>query len=48
MMTIGYQVDEANVPEQFKARELKPRVRSPLETRFFGGAWGQSFSSDPD
>jgi nitroreductase len=41
MMTIGYQVDEAHIPEQFKARELKPRARSALETRFFGGEWGK-------
>lgn len=40
MMTIGYQVDEANVPEQFRARELKPRARSPLASRFFSGEWG--------
>lgn len=41
MMSIGYQVDEAQVPEEFKARELKPRARSPLESRFFGGEWGK-------
>lgn len=41
MMTIGYQLNEAQLPEQFKARELKPRARSPLESRFFGGVWGQ-------
>ncbi len=41
MMTVGYQLDEDKLPEAFKARELKPRARSPLESRFFGGEWGK-------
>jgi nitroreductase len=41
MMTIGYQLDEASLPEQFKARELKPRTRAALETRFFAGEWNK-------
>ncbi len=41
MMTIGYQLDEAQLPEQFKARELKPRARAALETRFFNGEWNK-------
>lgn len=39
MMTVGYQVAEADLPEQFRTRELAPRKRSPLPTRFFAGAW---------
>jgi nitroreductase len=41
MMTIGYQVDEAHVPSQFRERELGPRKRAPLETRFFAGEWNK-------
>src|SRR5690606_22204784 len=41
MMAVGYQLDEAQVPEQFRARELKPRARSPLDSRIFGGEWGK-------
>ena len=41
MMAIGYQLDEAQLPAQFRERELKPRTRSPLESRFFGGEWGK-------
>lgn len=41
MMTIGYQVAEAQVPAEFKARELKPRARAALETRFFAGEWNK-------
>jgi nitroreductase len=43
MMTIGYQLDEAQLPEQFKARELKPRARAALEARFFAGEWNKGF-----
>src|SRR5690606_13765056 len=39
MMAVGYQLSETALPEQFKARELSPRKRSPLATRFFGGGW---------
>lgn len=41
MMAAGYQLDEAQLPEQFRERELKPRARSPLDSRFFGGEWGK-------
>lgn len=41
MMTVGYQLDEAYLSEALKARELKPRARSPLESRFFAGEWGK-------
>jgi nitroreductase len=41
MMTVGYQLEEAQLQEPFKARELKPRARSPLASRFFAGAWNK-------
>ncbi len=43
MMAIGYQVSEAQLPEALKARELKPRARAPLESRFFAGEWNKGF-----
>lgn len=44
MMAIGYQVSEGKVPEEFKARELAPRVRNPLGEHFFAGTWGRPLS----
>jgi len=43
MMTIGYQLPEERLPEAFRERELKPRVRDPLGEHFFLGAWGKGF-----
>lgn len=39
MMAIGYQLPEAALPDTFRERELKPRERSPLASRFFAGVW---------
>jgi len=41
MMSVGYQLPEAVLPAQLRERELKPRVRSPLASRFFAGSWGE-------
>jgi nitroreductase len=41
MITVGYQLPEAALPENLRERELKPRLRSPLATRFFAGSWGE-------
>lgn len=41
MMAVGYQLPEAQLPEEFKARELAPRMRNPLDQHFFAGAWGK-------
>jgi len=41
MMTIGYQLPEDKLPEEFRGRELKPRVRNPLGENFFLGGWGK-------
>lgn len=41
MMAVGYQLPEERLPGQFREKELKPRARSTLGTRFFAGEWGQ-------
>lgn len=41
MMTIGYQLPENNLPEDFRERELKPRIRNPLGDHFFLNGWGK-------
>ncbi len=41
MMTVGYQVEKENVPEELKERELAERVRKPLAECFFDGEWGK-------
>lgn len=41
MMTVGYQLPEERLLEQFRERELKPRQRTALASRFFAGTWGQ-------
>ena len=43
MMSIGYQLPEDRLPEAFREKELKPRVRKPLQSRFFDGKWDQGF-----
>jgi nitroreductase len=44
MMAVGYQLPEARLPEEFKARELAARVRNPLDQNFFAGAWGKGLT----
>jgi nitroreductase len=40
-IVLGYPGDTATLPEDLQQRELAPRVRRPLETFVFQGAWGQ-------
>jgi nitroreductase len=40
-IVLGYPGDAATLPEDLQQRELAPRVRRPLETFVFQGAWGQ-------
>jgi nitroreductase len=40
-IVLGYPGDPATLPEDLQQRELAPRVRKPLETFVFQGAWGQ-------
>jgi nitroreductase len=40
-IVLGYPGDAAALPEDLQQRELAPRVRRPLETFVFQGAWGQ-------
>ncbi|MES2606964.1 MAG: nitroreductase family protein [Pseudomonadota bacterium] len=46
MMAVGYQLPEDQLTESFKARELAPRVRNPLEQNFFAGVWGEGLIQD--
>jgi nitroreductase len=39
MMSIGYQVPPDRIPEEFREKELKPRQRQALSSRFFNGNW---------
>lgn len=39
MMTIGFQHEEQDIPEEFREREMKPRVRNPLDGHFFLSGW---------
>ena len=41
MMTIGYQVEKQNIPDEMKERELAERKRKPLGDCFFDGEWGK-------
>lgn len=41
MMAIGYQIAKDKIPEAFRERELKPRVRNPLGEHFFLNGWGE-------
>jgi nitroreductase len=41
-LAIGYAADPATLPEKFKARDLSPRTRKPLEEFVFGGEWGEA------
>jgi nitroreductase len=40
-IVLGYPGDAVTLPEDLQQRELAPRVRRPLETFVFQGAWGQ-------
>jgi nitroreductase len=44
MMAVGYQLPEAQLSEEFKARELAPRARNPLGQHFFAGAWDKGLA----
>lgn len=41
MITVGYQLPQNQIPEEFLERELAPRTRRDLAESFFEGAWGQ-------
>jgi nitroreductase len=40
-IVLGYPGEAATLPEDLRQRELAPRVRRPLDTFVFQGAWGQ-------
>jgi hypothetical protein len=39
MISVGYPVDEANIPAELHERETAPRSRRALGELFFDGAW---------
>jgi nitroreductase len=41
-VVLGYVGDPAILPEDLQQRELAPRVRKPLESFVFQGAWGKT------
>jgi nitroreductase len=41
MLTVGYEGDANNLPEELKQRELAPRKRNELGALFFSQAWGK-------
>jgi nitroreductase len=41
-IVLGYPGDPALLPEDLRQRELAPRVRKPLDSFVFQGAWGQT------
>lgn len=41
MITVGYQLPEADMTEDIKEREYNERVRNPLSDNFFSSSWGE-------
>jgi nitroreductase len=41
MMSVGYQLAEDKIPEDFKERETLPRTRKPIGEKFFLNSWGE-------
>jgi hypothetical protein len=39
MLSVGYQLPEAAIPEAIRAREYAERQRAPMAERFFEGRW---------
>ena len=46
MMTVGYQLAEAAIPEDIKEREYNPRARNTLDENFFEGSWHSPLITD--
>lgn len=44
MIAVGYQAAPDLLDGDVKARELAPRARKPMESRFYEGAWGAAVS----
>ena len=41
MISVGYEGDASNLPDDLKARELAARKRKPLADLFFDGSWAK-------
>jgi len=44
MIAVGYQARADILEGDYRERELAPRRRKPMETRFFEGAWGKGIT----
>jgi hypothetical protein len=44
MIAVGYQTSPDILDEETKAKELRPRGRKPIDTRFFEGGWGKGIA----
>ncbi len=44
MITIGYQLEKARIPEDMIERETAARTRNPLNLNFFRGVWEKPFN----
>lgn len=49
VIAVGVLGDDADLPEELRARERRPRVRKPLSETVFTARWGRpAFPDDPD
>ncbi|MCE6996838.1 nitroreductase family protein [Saccharothrix sp. S26] len=48
VIAVGVLGDDAELPEDLRARERRPRTRKPLSETVFAGRWGQpAFTDEP-
>ncbi|MFE2750483.1 nitroreductase family protein [Actinosynnema sp. NPDC059335] len=48
VIAVGVLGDDADLPEELRARERRPRTRKPLSETVFTGRWGRpAFADDP-
>ena len=43
MITVGYQLAEASIPDAMKEREYADRARNPVNSNFFSGDWDAAY-----
>lgn len=44
MITVGYQLAKASIPDAMKEREYAERARNPVNSNFFSGDWDAPYS----
>jgi hypothetical protein len=42
VLALGYYGDPKSIPEEAQQKDLKPRIRKPLQEFVFSGTWGDS------